>query len=330
MAYPGLTNMKVCAKSDAKANEFRESGNNKYKQGEMFEALICYNKSITFASSKKVSSLGYANRSAVYLSLECKEECMKNIEWARENGYENLSRLEEREVKCSKINESGWKNVVENPWNSFKLSYSANKKIPWIVDCLEVRTTQKYGRGIYATKDLKAGDIIAVEEPIFLLNDDGFYKHCMNCHKSCMMNLIPCAQTASMMFCSADCMDDFYSKSIEMELSLCHDMKILSELAAPFGGYKKLDKFMNKTNLKEQKTTIFDYDLSDPQDPNFKQNLMTCLWSLSSKENHSVNNGSLDIFNYVSEKTANHLIGEFLLQNRFYQFCLISCIIYCY
>ena len=312
MLYPGLKDVKVCAKSDAKANEFRESGNNKYKQGEMFEALICYNKSITFASSKKVLSLGYANRSAVYLSLECKEECMKNIEWARENGYENLSKLEEREVKCNMIADSGWKNVVENPWNFFKLSYPANKKIPWIVDCLEVRTTQKYGRGIYATKDLKAGDIIAVEEPIFLLNDDGFYKHCMNCHKSCMMNLIPCAQTASMMFCSADCMNDFYSKSIEMDLSLFHEMKMLSELAAPFGGYKKLDEFINQKDLKEQKTTIFDYDLSDPQDPNYKRNLMTCFLSLHSTDKVAMSRYG-EILKYVSAKTIALLVGKWLI-----------------
>jgi hypothetical protein len=104
-------------------------------------------------------------------------------------------------------------------------------------------------------------------------------------------------------------MDDFYAKSIKIDLSLNHDMKMLSELAAPFGGYKKLNKFINKKNLKEQKRTIFDYDLSDSQDPNFKRNLMTCFWSLLSKENHMVSNGSLDIFNYVSAKTANHLLG---------------------
>jgi len=313
MAYAGQRNVKICAKSDEKANEFRELGNKHYNQGEMLEALIFYNKSITFASSKKVLSLGYANRSAVYLSLECKEECLKNIEWARENGYpkDKLSRLDEREEKCKKFPQSGWKNVAENPWNFFKLSYPANKKIPWMVDCLEVRTTQKYGRGIYATRDLKAGDIICIEEQLFFLLNDAYYKHCMNCHQTCMMNLIPCTQTASMMFCCTDCMDDFYAKSIEMESELNHDMRMLIELAAPFGGHKKLDKFINETNLKELKKTVFDYDFSDPQDPNYKRNLMTCFLSLLSMENHSVNNGSLDIFKYVSAKTANHLLGRF-------------------
>jgi len=324
MAYAGQRNVKIYAKSDEKANEYRELANKHYNQREMFKALIFYNKSITYASSKKALSLGYANRSAVYLSLECKKECLKNIEWARENGYpkDKLSKLDEREGKCKKLAQSGWKKVAEDPWNFFKLSYPANKKIPWIVDCLEVRTTQKYGRGIYATRDLKAGDIICIEEPLHFLVNDAYYKHCMNCHQTYMMNLIPCAQTASMMFCCTDCMDDFYAKSIEMESALNHDMKMLTELAAPFGGHKKLDKFINQTNLKELKKTFFDYDFSDPQDPNYKQNLMTCFLSLSSKENHSVNNGSLDIFKYVSTKTANHLLGR-LRFNIYYKVSFI-------
>jgi len=313
MACLGQSNEEIYEKSDMLANLCRELGNQFYNSGKMFKALVFYNKSIAYSSSKEVLSLGYANRSAVYLSIECKEECLKNIEWARENGYKSLSRLDEREEKCKKLPQFEWKNVVENPWNFFKLSYPANEKIPWIVDCVEVQTTEKYGRGIYATHDLKAGDIISVEEPLLLLEDSGFCKHCMNCHKTCLLNLIPCAQTSSMMFCSTDCMDVFYSKCIEMKSALNLDMQMLTQLAEPFGGYKKLDEFINETNLQELKKTIFDYDFSNPQDPDYKRNLMTCYLSLSSKENSYVDKSTLDISKYVSTKTVNHLFGKLKL-----------------
>jgi hypothetical protein len=313
MACLGKKKIEMLPKFDELAIKLREEGNKHYKKGgdlEMWQALIFYNKSIAFAKSMEVLSLGFANRSAVYLSTGCKEECLKNIEWARETGYPNLSRLDEREEKCKNLPELGWKNVSENPWDYFKLSYPANEKIPWIVDCLEVRTTEKYGRGIYATQDLKAGDIISIEEPMFFLVEYCNFTHCTNCYKTCMLNLLPCAKTSTMMFCSFKCMNELYSKSITLESPLNLDIKMLTEIAAPFGGYKKLDEFINETNLKELNKTIFDYDFSDPQDPNYKRNLMTCILSLSSKENSDVDKSALDISKYVSSKTVNHLYGK--------------------
>ncbi|XP_070496177.1 N-lysine methyltransferase SMYD2-B-like [Chironomus tepperi] len=274
-------------------------------------ALIAYNKSIAYACTKNALSLSYANRSATFLELECYDECLKNIKWARESGYpENkLSKLDEREQKCKKLRLKGRNNKNEDPWEFFKLSYPANKKIPFIVDRLEVRTTEKYGRGIYATRDLKAGDIICIEDPVIsFLDGNHFYKHCNNCSKSCMLNLIPCNNTASMMFCSTKCMENFYSKYENILLSLNDDMKLLSEIATPFGGYKELDDFINKTNTKNLKKTIFDFDLSDPQHPEYRKNLMTCVLSLQPKANHHVNEDKV-IFNHVSKKTANHILS---------------------
>jgi hypothetical protein len=78
----------------------------------------------------------------------------------------------------------------KDPRNFFKLSYQANPKIPFIVDCLEMREDEKYGRGIYATCDLNAGDVIAIEEPFFL-ETLSTNRHCMNCNRSNMLSLIP-------------------------------------------------------------------------------------------------------------------------------------------
>ncbi|XP_070496181.1 uncharacterized protein [Chironomus tepperi] len=307
-------NFTVKLKSDEESNKFRESGNDNYMKHNNMNALIFYNKSISYASSKKVRSLGYANRSAVYLTLGYYKECMNNIKLARENDYpaNKLSTLKEREEKCKNLMLKGETNIAEDPWNFFKLSYPANKKIPGIVDCITLRTTKKFGRGIYATKDLKAGDVISIEEPflIFLGFNDEYYKRCSNCYKTCMMDLIPCIQTASMMFCSTDCIDKFYSKSIETDLELDAEIRTLTEVSASFGGYEELDDFVYKKDLKDFKNTIFDFDLSNPEDPEYSKNLAICFLSLSSLKNqYCYQNDSSRFFKYVSKKTANHVLS---------------------
>ena len=112
-----------------------------------------------------------------------------------------------------------------------------------------------------------------------------------------------------MMFCSNDCMQKFYSKSIDMDAVLNVDMRLLSVVSALFGGYKKLDYFINRTNLKDLKKTIFDFDLSNPKNPAYHKNLAMCFLSLLPKKDHSVNEDSCNIYKYVSKKTANHLLS---------------------
>jgi hypothetical protein len=300
-------------KSDEKAYKFRESGNDAYNHNKHLSALTFYNKSITYASSKKVRALGYANRSAIYLTLGYYDECLKNIEWARENDYptDKLENLKKREVKCKNLMLKGEKNIAEDPWNFFKLSYPANEKIPWLINCLDVRSTEKYGRGVYATKDLKAGDVISIEEPfITCIQSEAYYQHCASCFKTNMLSLLPCLETASMMFCSSDCMNQFYSKTIDMDAVLNMDMRLLSVVSAKFGGYKKFDYFINRTCLNDLKKTIFDYDLSNPKDPVYHKNIALCFLSLSSQKDYSANDDSCNIYKkYVSKKTANHLLS---------------------
>ena len=188
-------------KSNEKAKEFQGLGNKCFENKKWMDALIYYNKSISFGSSKQILCLIYANRSAVYFEIQRYKECLENIELARKNGYpkNKMDKLNKREEKCKElmIQENLEKiQITEKSSEIFQLSYPASKTIPWIVDCVEVKNTEKYGRGIYAKQDLKAGDIISIEDPVVcILRDDGYYKHCANCMKTCMLNLIPCART---------------------------------------------------------------------------------------------------------------------------------------
>ncbi|XP_070496115.1 N-lysine methyltransferase SMYD2-like [Chironomus tepperi] len=304
-------------KSDKLASKHRESGNSYYAQKEWFDALICYNKSITFSNSKKVICLAYANRSAVFFELKRYEDCMKNIQWARENRYpaNKMLKLNEREKKCIDLMTKSVK--PEDPWSFFKLSYPANEKIPWIANCVEMRTTEKYGRGIYATKDLKAGDVICLEQPFIhcFTNSsvdsnlpDAYYAHCYYCFKTCMLNLIPCIRTNALMFCSPECREIIYSKCLNMETFMCDNVKILAFIMDGFNGKEKFEDFSNNNDIKKLNKTIFDYDFSDAEDPENKEKLTKSFLSLKSINEFKVRNFCLSQ-NHLSDHTRNHILG---------------------
>jgi len=191
---PPKFHVNVAEKSDTLSIQFRNHGNEHYQLKMFSIALLCYNKSITYAKSKEVISLAYGNRSAIYSELNLNDECIKNIQWARENGYpqSKMYKLNEREEKCKKSINSNVKpdsSILDN----FKLSYPASKTIPFIADCIEMN---RHDLKIITKRDLKAGDVISLEDPVInFLRKDSLYKYCSNCYESCLMNLIPCIRT---------------------------------------------------------------------------------------------------------------------------------------
>ena len=111
------------------------------------------------------------------------------------------------------------------------------------------------------------------------------------------------------MFCSTSCMNNFYSKALNMNEILCDDVKLLSVISAAYGGIKEFKDFMSNSDSKQFDQTIFDFDLSDPQDPNYNKNRISCLLSLSRKYSYSIDEKTCSIKKYVSKKTADHILG---------------------
>lgn len=115
---------------------------------------------------------------------------------AREHGFpcDKMQKLNERKEKCIQLMESE-EECKFNLWDYLKLSSSPNLKIPFIAECLELRNTKKYGKGIFTTEDLNAGDIVCIEKPaLSFLCEEGRYHRCCRCCKSLMLNLIPCSR----------------------------------------------------------------------------------------------------------------------------------------
>lgn len=190
-------------KSNEKSVALRNEGNLLYIQKKFHEALLKYNESLCLAEAQSENlGLAYANRSAVYFELKIYDKCLGNIKTAKENNYPEkmMEILRKREEKCQQLIELQEKPF--DPWKFFKLSYPPNKHIPHIVGCLEVKTSEKFGRYIITNRALKVGDVLAIERPFCSLleannPESNIFQRCSNCARDNSMDLIPCESCCS-------------------------------------------------------------------------------------------------------------------------------------
>lgn len=146
---------KTVQKDQELASNYRMEGNAFYQERKFYEALECYNKCLCFApSGSDAIPLAYANRSAIYLEVNEYQLCLTNIQLARKSNYpaHKMQTLIDREDKCRKLMQTQIVNPDDDPWSFFHLSYPANEKIPFIVNCLEQRENEKFGRYIVSNQ----------------------------------------------------------------------------------------------------------------------------------------------------------------------------------
>ncbi|KAG5681487.1 hypothetical protein PVAND_010917 [Polypedilum vanderplanki] len=271
----------IVKKNNKESKLFREDGNINYRKKKIFDAIYNYNRAIVFAKTKEDLALAYGNRSAACLEAGKYKECLINIELAKQTGFpkNKMQQLNDRKEKCKKMIEEQKKDPKNDIWSYIKLSYPANEKIPWMIKGLEMRTTEEFGRGIYTTHDLKAGDILCIEESKLQAVDfDGFFKCCNNCAKTSMMTLIPCSKTATFMFCSTDCRDEFY-KYTNFASDIFYKTEVFSNrMINIFGGREKLFQYIDSN----PSNSIFDFDFSDSSHPDYWLNIYKCFLSSAS------------------------------------------------
>lgn len=264
---------------------YRTQGNVQYSQRNYVQALELFNQSICFAPEGSVElSKGYANRSAVYLSLKMYGLCLENIKLARDAGYPKdlMSKLDERQTKC----ENGLKKqkVPENEFNGLKpeLTYPPHEKVPFIANCLELKRNQRFGRHIVAKSDLKVGDIIAIERPFNngVVAREIRYNCCANCLNDNDLSLIPCSSCHSAMFCSQKCYAEAKANfhdiecpimSVLFDAILLHSderlvnvkeivaVRLLIALIRSFESLDQLMRFVKDLDNREQNVFTIDY-----------------------------------------------------------------------
>lgn len=182
-------------KSNNQAAKFREEGTELLAESKFYDALVSFNKSLSFAEPGSLEmALTYEMRSETYFQGGQYGKCLGNIQAAREHAYpsDQVDKLVKLEEKCWNFINDGACDSSNDLWDFLNLSYPANEKIPFLVDCLEMREDEKFGRYVVTTKDLIPGDVIAMEESHFhFISPKAIFTKCFNCFKSNMLDLIP-------------------------------------------------------------------------------------------------------------------------------------------
>lgn len=182
-------------KSTVQAEAHLEEANKFLTQSKFYESLAAYNKCLCHAEPGSVEiALAFAGRSEVFFNMNQHHKCMSNIIAAKEHGLseEELVIVNYRQQQCRKLMYEPTVDPSDVLWSFLKLTYPANEKIPFIVDCLTLRDNETFGRHIITTRDLFPGDVIAIEETSFnFINPDVVYTKCFNCLNSNMLDLHP-------------------------------------------------------------------------------------------------------------------------------------------
>lgn len=181
--------------SRKRASQLRLKGDGFVNSNQFPEALLCYNESLCHSESNEEKALTYSRRAEIYLKTGNWQHCLENIKLSRDHQKEEkkITSVDELEVKCQNLMKPTNEEAKDNPGNFFKLSYPANKNIPFIADCLELKKDSTFGRYVVTNRDLKPGDFVAIEDSFFKhLKKDQCYKRCRQCLTANMYNLIPC------------------------------------------------------------------------------------------------------------------------------------------
>ena len=298
-------------KCEQTAEKYRNDGNLYFRNKKFREALEAYNQSLCFAGSDGVS-LAYGNRSAVYLEVKLFNECLENIKLACDHGFpeEKRQKLFEREQKCKKLMKIVVKNHEGDSKKFFTLSHAPNSKIPFIVECLQLCESEKFGRYLITNQNLKTGDVIAIEEPFYKFIDaEVIHSRCANCLKSNNLNLIPCTTCTkceksfnfstiftnfsfiAAMYCSNACQAKHYKNIHSFEcckkplpIVLLVVAKMIFIALSITKSFKKLCKLIKESKNK----TVFDFDLSHPEDISCQQNILTVINSCAMSEHSEI------------------------------------------
>ncbi|CAO1420499.1 unnamed protein product [Diamesa tonsa] len=334
----GTSGLNKCNK---KADLYRTNGNQLYSQKKFFDALIAYNQSLCHAEIGAESmGLALANRSAVFLECNLYENALQNIKLAVENKYPESKHeiLNKRKQKCMEQLKVPNK-PEEDPWNFLKLSYPANEKLPFIVDCVQLQCDDKYGRYITTNRALKVGDIVAIEKPFCKIikcdarystcYESNCYQRCSHCLKENFLDLYPCEGCNLTMFCSEECKDlanrKYHYYECEIMKALQFSGTLQMSLRSFFMALSLFDKSINimeqeLEKIKNSSVTVFDFNFSKSNNPDNDMNLLLSAYALCQSDKKFPLDAHAAILNKHSKlkdvwKTHEMFIRNFLLRH---------------
>jgi len=153
-------------------------------------------------------------------ALDDIEGAMKSLESSTLDAVKQKTKLKElNKLKdlISKENKAKPKNsTVEHSQKIQKPNFKEkNEKFPSFSDAVQIKYAEGRGRYAVANREIKVGELIAIENPYVSLVDKEFSKsHCWNC-LLCTKSPIPCEFCSGVVYCSKECRqnaDETYHK----------------------------------------------------------------------------------------------------------------------
>ncbi|XP_018573238.1 SET and MYND domain-containing protein DDB_G0273589-like [Anoplophora glabripennis] len=208
-------------KSNEKADESRRIGNELFiRNFDFVNAVEYYTQAVANAELGSESlSLAYSNRSHVLLDQRYYKECLQDIDRALKCNYtENLKqKLLLRQERAEELKRYQKNDSYHDPLPEIK---NKNKFIESSSNSIAIRLDENRGPLIVATKDIRIGEVLAVEAPYVSQTDIiNKYLHCHECLELCF-NMIACDNCTEALYCSENCKEQAYKSYHKYECIL--------------------------------------------------------------------------------------------------------------
>lgn len=254
-------------KSDKVAEKHRKLGCQHFSRKENFDALVEFNKSLCFAVPRSVPMAAtYANRSEVYFQLKLYENCLGNIELALDSGCSrsDTAKLLNYKKLCRQLMRDDCKQ--QSPWDTFKLSCNPHQDVPFLSNCLNVRSVPGVGQKFTVNQELKSGDFIAIIDGASkLINPLARHLRCSWCLRDAKLDLLPCRWCPLAMFCSKECMKNVtHHHASECRHGKSLFGRVMSRAEALFGSSDSFKKFVSSEMRKSMSFFSFNWNLIEP------------------------------------------------------------------
>lgn len=168
-----------------------------------YESMILWNKVLTDDKSMVTTAFAYTSRAKLFFEYKLYQNAFKNIVMAEANSMSSCF-VNDFKIKC----ETNFANeVVHNDESAtLELSYKANDRVPYIVNCLKICSDVEMKPYIITDRNLMIGNVICKEKALFaishgrdhplidqeLIEADVAHQRCHHCFKHNNLDLLPC------------------------------------------------------------------------------------------------------------------------------------------
>ncbi|XP_022163705.1 SET and MYND domain-containing protein 4-like [Myzus persicae] len=133
---------------------------------------------------------------------------LDEVDMSEENKRKFRAAIEKASTECHEVLAEHKKKPKKPRPDDEQLIGGRNERIPALSAFVELRMSKDMGRGVYATRDINPGDVVAIDEPYICgpISDHVEVCHYNGCLKLGLA-LYPCPKCLLVYYCNKDCMN---------------------------------------------------------------------------------------------------------------------------